>query len=141
MQVKDVMTKYAISISSDSTVKLAAETMQQNDIGDLPVNDGGVLEGMLTDRDIVIRCVAKGCDPAETPVSEIMTDRLYTCFEDQDILDAAYLMKEKKIRRVVVLNRNEQAVGVVSLSDIAAHGAVKLAAETLEAVAEPVHSK
>jgi CBS domain-containing protein len=141
MKIKDIMTSGIIEISSDSSVKTVAEVMKKNDVGAVPIQEEGVLRGMLTDRDIVIRAVAEGRDPASTSVSDIMTSKVFTCFDDQDVSDVAAMMKQQKIRRIVVLNHDKQPIGIVSLGDIAAHGNIRLAAEALERISEPVHSK
>jgi CBS domain-containing protein len=115
--------------------------MAHSDIGAIPVQDGGVLRGMLTDRDIVVRCLSKGCDPANTTVSEIMTSKLFACHDNQEVDEVAQMMKDKKVRRVVVLNDDDRPVGIVSIGDIAAHANVRIAAETLKTVSQSVHSQ
>jgi predicted transcriptional regulator len=125
--------------SPDDSLQEAAHKMKELDIGPLPVYDSEQLAGMLTDRDIVVRCIAEGRDPRSTKVREAMTEGVFYCFEDEDVQDAACLMKEKQIRRLVVLNRDRRLVGVVSLGDLAvdAGGVSKVAGKTLEAVSQP----
>ncbi|MHB9155033.1 MAG: CBS domain-containing protein [Endomicrobiales bacterium] len=139
MQVKDVMTKSLVIASTDTPVQSVAELMAKDDIGALPVRKGAALVGIVTDRDIVVRALAKAL-PFSTPVGDIMTTGLVTCRDTDDVSRVAKMMKERKIRRVVVLDEQEHPAGVVSLGDIAAHGQVQLAAETLQKVSEPVHS-
>jgi CBS domain-containing protein len=104
----------------------------------LPVCDRDRLVGMLTDRDIAVRAVAEGYDPWTDHVKDAMTPDIVYCFEDQDVKEAAQLMKEKQIRRLVVLNRDKRLVGIVSLGDLAVDtGDEKLAGETLEQISEP----
>jgi CBS domain-containing protein len=138
MQVAEIMTRDAEVIPSELSVRDAAKKMQELDVGFLPVRDGDRLVGMLTDRDITVRLVAEGRDPAKTLVKEIMTPEVLYCFDDQDISEAALLMQEKQIRRLPVLNRQKRLVGIISLGDLAVHtGEEKLAGETVREVSEP----
>lgn len=142
MQVHDIMTTHVEVIHPDATLKEAAQKMSQLDIGPLPVCDGTQLVGMLTDRDITIRATAQGCDPKTTRVREAMTAEVVYCFEDQDVKTAAQMMEMRQIRRVPVVNRNKELVGIVSLGDLAVEtGDRELVSETLEQVSEPVAPK
>jgi CBS domain-containing protein len=139
MQVKEVMTQGVECAGPSDTIASAAERMRDLDVGSLPVcGDNDRLVGMITDRDITIRGTAGCCQPEATAVRELMTPNIVYCFEDQDINEAAELMKEKQIRRVVVLNREKRLVGIVSLGDVAVdtHDE-QLAGSTLEAISEP----
>jgi predicted transcriptional regulator len=116
--------------------------MKRLDIGLLPVCDGSQLVGIVTDRDITVRSVAQSEDPTSHQVRDIMTPDAVSCFEDQDVGEVARLMQEKQIRRVLVLNRDQRLVGVVSLGDLAAEtGKEQLAGETLERVSDPIPPK
>jgi CBS domain-containing protein len=141
MKINELMTKGVVILSADATVRIAADEMKKNDIGAIPIQDEGVLKGIVTDRDIVVRCIAEGRDPGQTLASSIMTPRVYACFEDQNVDEVVQLMKQQKVRRIVVLNRDERPIGIVSLGDIAAHASITLAAEALRRVAQPVHSQ
>jgi CBS domain-containing protein len=88
----------------------------------------------ITDRDIVVRAVAAGKDPAETTAKEVMTEGVIYCFEDQDVGEAADVM-ENENRRLIALNREHRLVGIVSLGDLAAHADRTIAGRTLETVA------
>ena len=93
---------------------------------------------MITDRDITVRAVAAGRDPVTTQVRDVMTPDVVYGFEDQDIQDAARLMEQYQIRRLPVLNRRQQLVGMVALGDLAVHaGTQPVTAEVLEQVSEP----
>ena len=118
MQVHEIMTPEVEVIHPDATLKEAAEKMSRLDIGPLPVCDGERLVGMLTDRDITIRATAQGCDPNTTKVREAMTAETVYCFTDQEVQTAAQMMEMRQIRRVPVLNRDKQLVGIVSLGDL-----------------------
>ena len=138
MQAKDVMTRDVRSIHPDETLEAAAAGMALLDVGPLPVHDGKRLVGMLTDRDIVVRAVATGLDPIQARVREVMTPAVVYCFEDQDVGEAARLMEEHKVRRLVVLGRDERLVGIVSLGDLAVGtGDEHRVGEVLEVVSEP----
>jgi len=138
MRVQDVMTREVEYVHPDSTVAEAASKMKQRDIGPLPVCSDGWVVGMLTDRDITIRSTANGEDPNVTRVRDIMTPEVVACGEDQLVSDAARLMQERQVRRLLVLNRNKQLVGIVSLGDLAIQtGDQQFAGEILEQVSEP----
>jgi CBS domain-containing protein len=138
MQLKDVMTPEVEVIAPEASIYEAAEKMSHLDIGPLPVCDGECLVGMLTDRDITVRAVAAGRDPRMTPVRDIMTPDVVYGFEDQDVEDAARLMEQYQIRRLPVLTRSKQLVGMVALGDLAVHAGTRaVAAEVLEQISEP----
>jgi CBS domain-containing protein len=138
MQVKEVMTRGVECVPPDCTLQEAAQKMKALDVGPLPICDNDRLAGMLTDRDITVRAVAEGLDPRTTRVRDVMTPEVVWCFDDQDVEEAARLMKEKQIRRLLVLNRDKRLVGIVSLGDLAVEtGDEQLAGETLEKVSEP----
>lgn len=90
--------------------------MKEHSVGMLPVFDGGALVGIVTDRDIVVRAIAVGKSPA-TIVADVMTPRKAYVFEDQDAKEAQRVMQENSVRRVIVLDRNQKLVGVVSEAD------------------------
>jgi CBS-domain-containing membrane protein len=112
---------------------------RDRDLGALPVGDGGRLIGMITDRDIVMRAVAADRGGGTTAVREVMSEGLFTCYDDDQVEDAARLMADYRLRRVPVIDRNEQLVGIISLADLARSGAdgAELAADTLVNVTEP----
>jgi CBS domain-containing protein len=138
MQLKDVMTRDVEIVDFDTPLQEAANKMSTLDVGVLPVREGNQLVGMLTDRDITIRAVAAGRDPKQTTVGEIMSPDLFYCYEDQDVNDAARMMADHQIRRLPILNRDQQLVGIVSLGDLAVDVANdKLTGEALEEISEP----
>ena len=138
MQLKEIMTRDVEVVHPDATLQEAARKMRDLDVGPIPVSDGTRLQGMVTDRDIAIRAVAEGRDPASTKVSEVMTPEIVYCFEDQDVDDAVRIMEEKQIRRLLVLNHDKDLVGIVSLGDLAVEGRNRgLTGEALEHISEP----
>src|SRR5690348_11223371 len=139
MRVFDVMTKGAECVRPEATVQQAAGRMKALDVGALPVcGADDRLAGMLTDRDITLRSVAEGHDPRADRVMDVMSPGIVYCFDDQDVTEAADLMREKQIRRLPVLNRDKRLVGIVSLGDLAVHaGQNELLGETLKEVSRP----
>lgn len=125
MQAKEVMTGKIEMIPSNTTIQAAADLMRRMDVGILPVAEGGRLVGTLTDRDIAVRAVANGADPRATAASEVMNREVISCYEDQDASDVARMMEENDVRRVVIVNRNNEAVGIVSVDDLAVHPETK----------------
>jgi CBS domain-containing protein len=122
MNVKHIMTPHVKCASPNDTLQAAARMMRDLDVGGLPVCNNDRLVGMVTDRDITIRGIAEGKDPNETKVEEVMTTEVIYCYDDQDVRDAALIMQENQVRRVLVLNRDKRLVGIVSLGDIATEG-------------------
>lgn len=139
MKLKEVMTPNLASIQTNQSIRDAAAMMEKEDIGMLPVTENGrVLAGVVTDRDITVRAVAHGLDPAKTQVADVMTRSLTCCFEDQTVQEAAQVMQQSRLRRVVVLNGDKRPVGVVSLGDLARKsGEGSLVHKTLEQVSTP----
>jgi len=136
--VRDVMTPQAEVISPDATAENAAGVMRALDIGVLPVCDEEGLVGILTDRDLVVRVLAEKRDPKAVRVGEAMTPNIVYCFEDDEVSRAASLLTDHQIRRLPVLNRTRQLVGVVSLGDLALHGEDRtVSSEVLEEVSQP----
>ena len=117
--VKDVMTTTVVYLPSETTIAEAARTMREQDIGDVVVADGPSLAGMVTDRDLVVRAVAEGRDPDATTVGEVMTRDLVTVRPDDTIQQAALLMRDRAVRRLLVCDDDQGLVGVVSIGDLA----------------------
>jgi CBS domain-containing protein len=136
--LKDVMTRDVETLAPTAAVLQAAEKMKSLDVGAIPVCDGTRLQGMITDRDIVLRIVAEKRNPETVNVQEAMTPDVLYCYDDQPIEDAARLMEQKQVRRVPVVNRQKQLVGIVSLGDVAVKAAMpEMAGKTLEGVSGP----
>lgn len=138
VQVKDIMTRNVEVVHPETTLWEAAQKMAALDVGMLPVCTGDQLVGMLTDRDITVRATAEGRDPKSTRVHEVMTPEVVYVFEDDDVGEAARIMTEQQIRRLVVLNQSKKLAGIISLGDLAVHtGDTQQAGQTLEGVSEP----
>lgn len=108
-------------VSHDADVRSAASKMRDLNIAVIPVCDGALLAGILTERDITVRLAAEGRDATRTYVGEIMTRDHPYCFEDQTIDEAAARMSDQRIDRLPILDRNRRLVGVVVLSDLRSH--------------------
>jgi CBS domain-containing protein len=118
MKISECMTRDVKVARPDDTLQKAAAQMAELDAGVLPVGDNDRLVGMLTDRDITVRAVAKGMGP-QTPVREVMSDDVKYCFEDEELSTVTENMGDIQLRRLPVLNRDKRLVGIVSLGDIA----------------------
>ena len=138
MKLSEIMTREVEIIQPDDTLRLAAQKMRDRDIGFLPVCDGDSLMGVLSDRDITIRAFADGMDINVMLGRDLMTTPAIYVFDDQDVTEAAKIMGENQIRRLVVLSReDEHLVGVISLGDLARKGVTDISGQVLQRVSEP----
>lgn len=119
MKLRDIMAHPVVRIHPEESVAVAARTLARYNIGLLPVCGGdGRICGVVTDRDLVTRCIASGRQPAATPVREVMTTQVVSVRPDMDAAAAAYLMGKQQIRRLPVVE-NGRLCGMVSLGDLA----------------------
>jgi CBS domain-containing protein len=118
-KVSDLMTKEVIYLPAETTLDEAARAMREADIGDLIVTEGSTLAGMVTDRDIVVRAVADRKDPASTTIGSIATRDIIMIEQNSPASDAADLMRERGVRRILVCDADRRLVGIVSLGDLA----------------------
>jgi CBS domain-containing protein len=118
------------------TIAEAARMMAEKDAGALPVGDNDRLVGVITDRDIAIRAVAKGLGN-ETPVSAVMSREVLYCFDDDELEDVAQNMGEQKVRRLPVVNRDKRLVGIIALADIAASAGRATTADAVANISLP----
>ena len=132
--VRDAMTEHPRTLSPDSTIVDAARAMREEDAGMMPVVDGDKLVGVITDRDIAIRAVADGRDPAETHARELMSERLVTIDPDQDLDEAMRLMAEHQVRRLPVCEEDGRLVGVLAQADVARRAGDSRAGDTVEKI-------
>ena len=128
MEIKDIMTRQVVSIHPAESVEVAARTMTQYNIGVLPVCANGKLCGIVTDRDIVTRCLAAGRQPANTQVRQVMTEQVTAVRPDMQTGVAAHLMGRMQVRRLPVVEGGVLC-GMVSLGDMAACPETTLDAE------------
>ncbi len=118
-RVSDVMTRQVIYLPLETTLDEAARVMKEADIGDVVATDGATLAGVLTDRDIVVRAVAQRSDPARTTIGSIITREVVMIEQTCTAGEAAALMRERGVRRVLVCDNERKLVGIVSLGDLA----------------------
>ncbi len=119
MKVKEIMTRNVIGVGPEESVEVAARTLQRYNVGALPVcTSNGKLCGVVTDRDLVIRCLAAGMEPSSTQVRQVMTGQVTTVDGNMDVSVAAHLMGRQQIRRLPV-TENGRLCGMVSLGDMA----------------------
>ena len=136
MKVSEVMTTEVETVSADQTARQAASFMIRADAGSIPVCEGSKVIGMVTDRDIAVRGIAEGRGP-DTPISELMSDGIVCAHEDDDVQAVAQRMSEEQVRRMPVLDSDENLVGIVSLGDLAREANAETAETALEGVSAP----
>jgi CBS domain-containing protein len=116
--VSDIMTKTLVTLSAEHTVRDAARHMREANVGAIVVQKHGNLFGIVTDRDIVVRCLARGGNCDEVPLAEICSPQVTTIRPDDDVDHAVNIMRDRAIRRIPVV-KNGKAVGILSLGDLA----------------------
>jgi CBS domain-containing protein len=136
MRISDVMTRDVATVGPDQTAREAANFMLNSDAGSIPVTEGDRLIGMITDRDIAVRGVAKGHGP-DTPVRDIMTSGIVCAREDDSVEDVASKMSEAQVRRLPVIDGSEKLIGIVSLGDLSRETDGETAHHALEGVSAP----
>lgn len=144
--VADVMTRGVRSMSPQDSVVLAAQAMDELNVGVIPVCDGDRLVGMVTDRDIVVRGVAQQRDPGSTRLADVMSTNVRCARETDDVDQVLGQMAEVQIRRMAVVDDKHRLIGIVSVGDIAAKDPddeedVALSLGDISSPAEPDRSK
>ena len=135
MKLEKMMTRDVEKVSPDDSLEVAARKMRDRNIGLLPVVDGRRIVGVISDRDITVRGIAGGMDPRTTPVRDLATSEVIWCYHDEEVEKAAQLMQDYQIRRMVILNRENQTLaGMVSLGDLTSHTKSAKVGEILERV-------
>lgn len=139
MKVRDIMTTDVTVAERDTTIEEIATLMRDENVGSIPiVDDENALEGIVTDRDIVVRCIAKGQDPAECTAEDIMSDDCESVTPDTEVEEAARLMADKQIRRLPIVEDGE-LVGMLSIGDVAVkQGDDDLSGEALQEISQGV---
>jgi CBS domain-containing protein len=136
MKVSDVMSRDVQCVGPDQPVQDAASFMLSANAGSIPVTEGRKLLGMITDRDIAVRGVAKGHGP-ETSVRDLMTDDVVSARVDDDVAEVAERMSAAQVRRLPVIDENEELCGIVSLGDLSRETDGQSASIALEGVSQP----
>jgi CBS domain-containing protein len=136
--IREIMTIEVKAAEPETSIEELAGMMRDEDVGAIPVLEDGTLLGIVTDRDIVVRCIAEGGDPAEMTAEDIISENVETIDPDSDVRDAARLMAERRIRRLPVVEE-DRLIGMISLGDIAAkHGDERVSGAALEGISEGV---
>ena len=141
MNVRDAMTARPRCAAPDTPLSQVAGLMETEDIGAIPILDGDQLVGMITDRDIVVRGVAKETDLRGMPSREISSGELVTIGPDQDLSDALHLMAQHQVRRLPVVDDENRLVGVVSQADIALEMKDTSVGEMVAGISKPLHGQ
>ena len=136
MQVREIMTTRIVSVQPNTSVKDAALMMNRHNIGSVPVVDGASVRGMLTDRDIVLRCVAENRDATTLKVTDICSQGAVSVRPDQSVSDAMNLKSTEQVRRLPVVD-NGQLVGMLSLADVAREKSGMELAEAISDISMP----
>ena len=134
--IAQIMTANPCAIDAGKTVDYAAKMMRDEDVGLAPIVEGDRLIGALTDRDIAVRVVAEGKDPASTKVSDVASKQVVTLDPQQDLDEALRLMAQHQVRRLPVVEEDGRLVGVVAQADIARRGDAAATGEVVEEISE-----
>jgi CBS domain-containing protein len=134
MKVKKAMHRGVTWVDPRTSVQKLARLMREHDIGAIPIGQDDRLIGMVTDRDIVCRCVAAGLDPSTATAGDVMTEGILFCLDKQDIKDAARVMERKKVRRLPVIDGKKRMVGMLSLGDVYNTGPRRVSGKVMHAV-------
>ena len=132
---RDIMSEGADSLESSATVLDAAKKLASGDYGALPICDGDQLQGMITDRDIVVKVLAQGKDPATTKVIDLVQGEVVTIGADDSVEEVSRTMAEHQVRRLPVID-GTTLVGMVSQADLARSGDDRLAGDTVQAISQ-----
>jgi CBS domain-containing protein len=135
-KVHEVMTDRPRCVTPETPITEAAQLMESDDIGSLPILDGEQLAGMVTDRDIVIRAIAKGKDPRGMPVREVASRELVTVNADDNLSDALQLMAREQVRRLPVVDSDNRLVGILAQADVAVEAKEKDVGEMVEEISK-----
>jgi CBS domain-containing protein len=135
-KVHEVMTDRPRCVTPDTPVSEAAELMATEDVGSLPILDGETLAGVITDRDIVVRAVAKKKDPQGMPVRDVASRDLVTVRQEEDLSEALKLMAAHQVRRLPVVDDDNRLVGVLAQADVAMGAKEKAVGEMVEEISK-----
>ena len=137
MKVKDALTKDVQYANPETSIRQVAQLMKDYDCGSIPVAENDKLIGMITDRDIILRCVAQDHDPLSMTAKECMSSGMLYCYEDENVEDVLENMGEQAVKRMPVVNKDKKLVGIVSFGDLSACCENKIwAGEAMENIRE-----
>jgi CBS domain-containing protein len=137
-KIAEVMSNRPRAVTPQTSVREAAQLMEQEDIGSLPVvEEGSRLVGIVTDRDLAVRVLAQGSDPEQTQVGQVASTDVVALTPEHDLDDALKLMAREQVRRLPIVAGENQLVGMVAQADVARATKEKSAGEVIEAISEP----
>ena len=139
MRVKDIMNPHVETIDASAKLDAIAAKMRSLDVGLLPVRESGKIVGVVTDRDIVLRALAKKLDMNIVTAADIMSPGCINCYSDDDLGKAAKIMEENKIHRLLVIDHDDNPLGVISINDISRSADEHLCSEVLEKLSKHVY--
>ena len=135
MKVKKAMHQGVTWVEPNTSVQELARLMRDHNIGAVPIGEHDRLIGMVTDRDIVCRCIATGLDPKIATAGEVMTEGIVFCLDKHDVKDAAHIMERKKVRRLPVIDgKKKRMIGILSLGDVYGKGSRRTSRQVMHAV-------
>ena len=135
-KVSDVMSQRPRAVTPQTPLTEVAAVMENEDVGAVPLVDGDRLVGIVTDRDIVVRAVAKGKDPSGMPASEVCSSELFAVRPDDDLSEALKVMAQYQVRRLPVTAEDDRLVGVISQADVAREGKDKDTGQVVESISQ-----
>ena len=135
-KVRDVMTDRPRCVTPETRVSDAAQLMERDDVGLLPILEGEQLTGVVTDRDIVIRAIGKGKDPRGMPVREVASREIVTVHADDSLSDALKMMASQQVRRLPVVDDDNRLVGILAQADVALEAKEKAVGEMVEEISK-----
>jgi CBS domain-containing protein len=141
MSVRDIMTANPICCSPEMKLEQVASLMLEHDCGEVPVCDGAKLVGVVTDRDITMRTVAKGRDPVGVAVRQVMTPKVFTVRASDSIEKALSMMERRQVRRLPVVDSRGKLVGIISQADVAEKLSEQKTGELLFEISHPIGKK
>lgn len=135
-QIRDLMTENPSSCERGASVAEAAKVMARENVGPIPIVEGGRLVGVVTDRDLVVRVIAEGRDPESTTVGEVASSDLVTLSPDDSLDQALELLAKHQVRRLPVVE-DERLVGILAQADVARHAREVQTGEVVEQISKP----
>ena len=120
-RISEMMTDRLVTVGPDDPVTAAAAAMREHDIGDVLVTEDRVVRGVITDRDVAVRVVAAGLDPASTAVRDVASQQVVSVRPDEPVASAVKKMREHAVRRLPVVDDDGRAVGVITIGDLASY--------------------
>ena len=140
MKVKEAMHKGVDWVAPDTPIADIAKLMRKHDIGAIPIGENDRLVGMVTDRDIVCKGLAKdGFNPGRATARDVMTQGIHCCNEDDDLAKAVRHMEQLKVRRLPVINKGKRMVGILALGDVSHSAPTDLLSECIKSVSAHHH--